>query len=190
MAAAQSTARMRGRLRFGFCIQLLIRKWPGSLPNAHSRASPRTRQSEEPERGKSTSYFLPRTFSSLIRDSQFVHQFVERRAAYSQIVGRGTNLTSVSFQGLNNHLTFNVFSCFPEGDRGKSLCDVGQFHVRGCYFSPVRHDDRAMDAVLEFSDIPGPAIAARSAESFRSESEACLAALRGKSVEKFRCDNR
>ena len=42
-----------------------------------------------------------------------------------------------------------------------------------------------MDPVLQLANIARPTVPARGAKSFRRESQACLAALRGKAVEKF-----
>jgi len=118
-------------------------------------------------------------------DFQFFHQLIKRRAADPEFRGSGTDSARMGLQSLLNHFSFQTLASFLEGDRGQRVSGIGQFHVGNSNSFAFRHDDRPLDAILEFAHVTRPLMSVDRPQGFRRESQTRPAILHREPLEKL-----
>ena len=117
-------------------------------------------------------------------DAEFIHEFVDGGAAEAEFGGGGGDFARVFAQGLGEHLSFDGFAGFFEGDEAGVGGGGGQFEVAGGDAAAFGHDDSAADAVFQFADIAGPGVFVEGADGIGIKDELRFVNLGDEMVEK------
>src|ERR1017187_7943693 len=119
----------------------------------------------------------PNNAPSFPPDPEFLHQFVERRPADAKFQGGGSDLPTVTAQGVLDHLPFHTFPRFLQRLGRQGTQRIGQFQVPGGDALSIRHDDCPPHPVLQLADVSRPAVKTQGAQRIGREGQAGFGVL-------------
>src|ERR1035441_10234992 len=104
------------------------------------------------------------TPSRIPRNAELLHQLVKRRPTDAKFHGGGSNLPSVTPQGVLDHFPLDALARLLERLRRQGAQGIGQLQVPGGDALPIRHNDRPLHPVLQLPDVSRPTVKTQGAQ--------------------------